>query len=125
MEACNALNAQENAEIWAEGYYIILALLEPIIPHVCAELSAELFGGANLRDFAKLEVKNEVFVSETLSLAVTINGKHRAEISVSVDASDSDILSTAKTECAKWLEGKEIIKEIIVPKKLVNIVIKG
>ena len=125
MEACNALNAQENAEIWAEGYYIILALLEPIIPHVCAELSAELFGGANLRDFAKLEVKNEVFVSETLSLAVTINGKRRAEISVSVDASDSDILSTAKTECAKWLEGKEIIKEIIVPKKLVNIVIKG
>ena len=125
MEACNALNAQENAEIWAEGYYIILALLEPIIPHVCAELSAELFGGANLRDFARLEVKNEVFVSDTLSLAVTINGKRRAEISVSAEASDSDILSTAKTECAKWLEGKEIIKEIIVPKKLVNIVIKS
>ena len=125
LEACNALNAQENAEIWAEGYYIILALLEPIIPHVCAELSAELFGGANLRDFAKLEVKDEVFVSDTLSLAVTINGKRRAEISVSVDASDGDILSTAKTKCAKWLEGKEIIKEIIVPKKLVNIVIKG
>ncbi|MDY6187302.1 MAG: hypothetical protein SPH77_00520, partial [Campylobacter sp.] len=84
-----------------------------------------LFGGANLRYFAKLEVKNEVFVSDTLSLAVTINGKRRAEISVSVDASDGDILSTAKTKCAKWLEGKEIIKEIIVPKKLVNIVIKG
>ena len=62
---------------------------------------------------------------ETKNENANVLAQIQSEISVSVDASDSDILSTAKTECAKWLEGKEIIKEIIVPKKLVNIVIKG
>ena len=125
MEACNALNAQDNKDIWSEGYYIILALLEPIIPHVCAELSQKLFSRANLRDIASISAPAEVFVSDVINLAVTINGKLRAEISVPSGAGDSQVLHCAKQAATKWLEGKQIIKEIVVPKKLVNIVIKG
>lgn len=124
MEACNALNAQNNSDIWSEGYYIILALLEPIIPHVCAELSQILFERENLKNIANVKILNEVFLSDSINLAVTINGKLRAEISVPSDASDSDILHSAKQAVFKWLDGKQIIKEIVVPKKLVNIVVK-
>ncbi|ABK82789.1 leucine--tRNA ligase [Campylobacter fetus] len=122
MEALNGLNAQNNKDIWTEGYFIILNLLEPIIPHACHELSNELFG---LKNFTKLSLKDEVFVKDSLNLAITVNGKRRSEIEVSAFESDDKILEIAKQEVSKWIEGKEILKEIYVPNKLVNLVIKG
>ncbi|WP_293651307.1 leucine--tRNA ligase [uncultured Campylobacter sp.] len=122
MEALNALNAQQNKDIWTEGYYIILSLLEPIIPHVSWELSSELFGLKNLR---KIELKKEVFESDTINLAITINGKRRAEIEIDKSLSDHEIINQAKIAASKWIGSSEIIKEIYVPNKLVNIVIKG
>ena len=122
MEALNALNAQQNKDIWTEGYYIILSLLEPIIPHVSWEISSELFGLKNLR---KIELKKEVFESDTINLAITINGKRRAEIVIDKSLSDKEIINQAKIAASKWIGSSEIIKEIYVPNKLVNIVIKG
>ncbi|MDY3132808.1 MAG: leucine--tRNA ligase [Campylobacter lanienae] len=122
MEALNALNAQQNKDIWTEGYYIILSLLEPIIPHVSWELSSELFGLKNLR---KIELKSEVFESDTINLAITINGKRRAEIEIDKSLSDQEIINQAKIAASKWIGSSEIIKEIYVPNKLVNIVIRG
>ncbi len=122
MEALNGLNVQNNKDIWTEGYFIILNLLEPIIPHACHELSNELFG---LKNFTKLSLKDEVFVKDSLNLAITVNGKRRSEIEVSAFESDDKILEIAKQEVSKWIEGKEILKEIYVPNKLVNLVIKG
>ncbi len=123
MEALNALQAQKNETIWAEGYYILTNILEPIIPHACWELSKQLF---NLENFnKKLEVKDEVFALDSIVLAVTINGKKRCEIEVAPDTTKEDILAMAKTASAKWLGQSELIKEIVVPNKLVNFVIKG
>lgn len=122
MEALNALNAQQNKDIWTEGYYIILSLLEPIIPHVSWEISSELFGLKNLK---KIELKSEVFESDTINLAITINGKRRAEIEIDKSLSDQEIINQAKIAASKWIGSSEIIKEIYVPNKLVNIVIKG
>jgi leucyl-tRNA synthetase len=122
MEAMNALNDQINNAIWTEGYYILSNILEPIIPHTCWEISNELF---KMENFKKpLEIKEEVFVLDTIPLAVTVNGKKRAEIQVSPNETKENILATAKQSISKWLEDKQIIKEIVVPKKLVNIVVK-
>jgi leucyl-tRNA synthetase len=121
MEALNALGGQEDEAVWTEGYFILTNILEPIIPHICWELSDALFG---LENFQPLEIKEEVFVENTLTLAVSINGKRRDEIEVDKETSKEDILSLAKVQCAKWIEGKEIIKEIYVPNKLINIVVK-
>jgi leucyl-tRNA synthetase len=68
-----------------------------------------------------------VFVQDTITLAITINGKKRGELEVSPSASKEEILELAKaTEAAqKWIDGKEMIKEIVVPNKLVNLVVKG
>jgi len=122
MEALNALDKQDDADAWTEGMYIMLNLLEPIIPHVTTELSEMLFDRENLA--AKLEVKEEVFVQDSILYMVMIGGKKRTEIEVSPLASQDEILATAKEAGAKWLEGMIIVKEIVVPNKLVNLAVK-
>jgi leucyl-tRNA synthetase len=122
MEALNALDKQQNEQVWSEGLYIITHLLEPIIPHVCAELSEELFESKNLA--SKIEILDEVFIQDTITLGVAVNGKRRAEIEVDAGASKEDIIVMAKESIAKWLEGKNVVKEILVPKKMVNLVVK-
>ena len=121
MEALNALNTQENKEVWTEGYFILLNILEPIIPHVCWELSEMLFNNNNMTEIA---LKEEVFDEDSITLAVTINGKRRAEVEVLADATKEEILALGKEAGAKWIEGMCIVKEIYVPGKLINIVVK-
>lgn len=121
MEALNALNSVKNDEILAEGFYIILNVLEPIVPHICCELSQQLFKRKNL---GKIALASEAFVKDSLKLGISINGKNRAEIEVASNASKDEILALAKQSTQKWLENKTIIKEIYVEKKLVNLVIK-
>lgn len=120
MEALNALSDQDNAEVWSEGYFILLNLLEPIIPHVSYELSNELFA---LKNFTPLEVDESALADESLSLVVSVNGKKRADIEVPLNLAKEEIFSLAKESVSKWLEG-EIAKEIYVPNKLVNFVLK-
>ena len=121
MEAMNALSAQKNEDVLSEGYWILTNLLEPIIPHVCWEISQNLFDRKN---FCKIDIIDEVFEEESITLAVTINGKRRCEIEVSKDATKEEILKVAKEAAKKWIEDKKIIKEIVVPNRLVNLVVK-
>ena len=121
MEALNALNEQENSDVWSEGYFILLNILEPIIPHICWELSKTHF---ELENFREIEVDSEALKSDSITMAITINGKRRGEIEVAPNSKNDAVLSLAKKEVAKWLEDKSVIKEIVVPNKLVNLVIK-
>lgn len=121
MEALNALQTQENEHIWFEGYYILLNILEPIIPHICYELSQKLFNCENLR---KIEIDSTALKSDSVTIAVSVNGKRRGEITISVESSKDEMLNEAKNAVYKWLENKQIIKEIVVPNKLINFVIK-
>ena len=122
MEAINALNLQSNSDVWSEAYWILSSIMEPVIPHVCSQISAQCF---SLKNLAQQKVLEEVFVEDSIMLGVSINGKRRCEIEVALDASQESIIEMAKSSAQKWLEGKTIVKEIVVPKKLVNIVIKG
>jgi leucyl-tRNA synthetase len=124
MEALNALNKQQNQKIYLEGYFILTKLLEPIIPHTCYELSEKLFNLKNLN--AKILIDEDIFKKDSITLALTINGKKRGEIEVSSSATKEEILEVAKSSeiAKKWIKDKNIIKEIVVPNKLVNIVVK-
>ncbi len=121
MEAMNALNEQENADVWTEGYWILAAILEPIVPHLAWEISHKLF---NRKNFAPAKVLDEVFAVDTIVMGVSINGKNRTQIEVSPSASKDEILALAKETAVKWLEDVSIVKEIVVPNKLVNLVVK-
>lgn len=120
MEAFNALSAQDSPDVWTEGYFILLSILEPIIPHICWELSEELFGLAN---FGEIEVDSSVFASDESVYAVTINGKKRAEISVQANQDKQQVINQAKQAVEKWLLDATITKEVFVPNKLVNFVV--
>lgn len=121
MESLNALNNADDDMVLSEGFAIILSILEPIIPHIASELSEKLFNRKNIKNY---EIKEEVFVSDTIKLGISVNGKNRAEIEVSASASNDEILALAKEKVSKWLEEKTIVKEIYIPNKLINIVIK-
>ncbi|MDR2100534.1 MAG: leucine--tRNA ligase [Campylobacteraceae bacterium] len=121
MEAFNALSAQMNRAVWSEGYFILLNILEPIIPHIASEISEKLFACKNFTHDIKID--ESVFESESMILAVTINGKRRGEFEISVNASEEEIIAAGKIATAKWLEGVNIKKEIYVDKKLVNLVV--
>ena len=122
MEALNALDKQDDAGVWTEGMYIMLNLLEPIIPHVTTELSEVLFARKNLQRI--LEVKEEVFVQDNFVYVVMIGGKKRVEIEMAANATQEEVLGAAKEAGAKWLEGMTILKEVVVPGKLVNLAVK-
>ena len=122
MEAINALDKQNNPDVWTEGLYILLNLLEPIVPHIASDMSEKLFGRENFK--RELKVLDEVFEQDSVTYAVTINGKKRTEIEVASETPKEEIISKAKEEASRWLEGFEVVKEILVPNKLVNLVIK-
>jgi leucyl-tRNA synthetase len=121
MECLNALNTIDNKDIYTEGYWVLSNILEPIVPHICWELSHKLF---NNKNFGELKIIEECLVDDTISLGITVNGKKRAEIEVSKDATKDEILTQAKEVVSKWCADKTIIKEIYVPNKLINIVVK-
>ncbi|EJB97762.1 leucine--tRNA ligase [Helicobacter pylori] len=120
MEALNALNAQTNEQILCEGYFVLLQILEPIIPHTAWELSERLFKREN---FKPIEVDGNALIEDFMTLGLTINGKRRAELKVNINASKEEIIILAKKELEKYLEKASVKKEIYVPNKLVNFVI--
>ncbi|WQS65215.1 leucine--tRNA ligase [Helicobacter pylori] len=119
MEALNALSAQTNEQILCEGYFVLLQILEPIIPHTAWELSERLFKREN---FKPIEVDENALIEDFMTLGLTINGKRRAELKVNINASKEEIIVLAKKELEKYLEKASVKKEIYVPNKLVNFV---
>lgn len=106
------------------GYF--LRLLEPFAPHLAEELWESL-GRDNFLALVSWPTYNpDLMVSDTFTLAVQVSGKLRASLEVSSSASETDIIALAKSDSSvsKWLEGKEIIRSVYVPGKLLNLVIK-
>jgi leucyl-tRNA synthetase len=96
--------------------------LEPFVPHISHQLSHTLFEGKNL---GKVEIDSDALKSEEVLYPVSVNGKKRGEISVPVDASKEEILEKARQRVEKYLTGKEIVREVFVPGRIINFVVKG
>ena len=122
MESFNALNKIKNEDVYTEGYFILMNVLEPIIPHITSEISKEYFDLANFKD---IKIDENALKKDEINYPVSVNGKKRAEISVSLEAKKDEVMAKAKEAVKKYIDGKEIIKEIFVPGRIVNIVIKG
>ena len=104
----------------------VVVLLAPFAPHIAEELWHALGHTTTVCD-AQWPVCNEQYLVESsMQLTISFNGKARFQMSFPVDATKEAIqeavLGAEKSQ--KYLEGKQVIKVIIVPKKIVNIVIK-
>ena len=101
-------------------------LLSPFAPHIAEEIN-ELLGEQELISIAKWpEYDESKTVDDTVQLPVQINGKVRSTILVPKDADKDAVLAIAKADdkIAAAVEGKTVVKEIVIPGKIVNIVIK-
>jgi leucyl-tRNA synthetase len=117
-------------DIYAEGnitkdaYNMLVRLLCPIAPHVCEELW-EMLGEKGFCALAPWPQYDEAkTVDDEIELPVQINGKVRGKITVAADAAKDDILAAAKAAVLMQLDGKTVIKEILVPGKMVSLVVK-
>lgn len=109
-----------------KDYRTLLVLLNPIAPHVTEELNEILNLGKPICKSEWLTYDENKISDETVNIAVSVNGKLRATFSVTKDTEKHELLRIAKEQenVVKHIEGHEIIKEIVVPNKIVNIVIK-
>ncbi|WP_029512845.1 class I tRNA ligase family protein [Mycoplasmopsis iners] len=122
MEVLNAYDNIDKSELISEMFYVLLNILEPFIPHIAWELSQEYF---NLKNFELFTPDEKALINDKITYAITINGKVKWQISISINDNQKEfVLQQAKVECAKYLEDKTILKEIFVPNKLINFVIK-
>ena len=109
-----------------DEYKVLLRLLCPFAPHLCEELW-EKTGETGFCSLAKWpEYDESKCVDKSIEIAVQVNGKLRGRVIIAADAAAADAISAAKAEprVASEIDGKQIVKELYVPGKLVNIVAK-
>ena len=103
-----------------------LILLNPFAPHITEELWQGAGFDGMLNEAEWPDFDESKCAESTVEIAVQVNGKIKARINVPADISATDAISAAKAEdaVAAATDGKTIVKELYVPKKLVNIVVK-
>ncbi len=105
-----------------------LLMLNPFAPHVTEEMWATLgYGEMLAKDGVWPGFDEAKCVDATIEIAVQVNGKLRSKLTVPADIAAADAIAAAKADekTQTFLDGKTVVKEIYVPGKLVNLVVKG
>ncbi|MBQ7002860.1 MAG: leucine--tRNA ligase [Oscillospiraceae bacterium] len=119
-------------DIYAEGSVnraemrTLLMLLNPFAPHLTEEMYELLGFEGVLNEQVWPKYDEAQCVDETVEIVAQVNGKIRCKINIPMGAAQEDVLAQAAAEpkVAEVIEGKQIVKQIYVPNKLVNIVVK-
>ena len=132
MELTNALvsfkpeNGQDNA-VMREGVETLLLCLCPFAPHITEELWHLVGNDTFLSAESWFEVDEAALVQDEVTIVLQVNGKLREQFRVaaglSMEELEKEIMSRPETQAR--LEGKEVVKVIAVPGRLVNVVVKG
>ncbi len=103
-----------------------IILMNPFMPHAAQELWELSAQNEELTYISWPSYDVDLIKADTIKLAVQVNGKRRSEIEVDVDAEDNDIIKTAKQadKVIPFIDGKEMVKEIYVKGRLVNLVVR-
>ncbi len=125
MTLVNELNKQ--VTITKADYEVLVRLLYPIAPHLCEEIWENLGHKESLVHEAYPEFDPKKLVQNEIPLVISINGKVRDKIEVERDIPKNILedLALSQEKIKPFLEGKTVVKVIVVPNKLVNIVVKS
>ncbi|HSR33632.1 MAG TPA: leucine--tRNA ligase [Anaerolineae bacterium] len=131
MEMNNAmLKAKDTTvygtEAWEEAVESLLLMLAPACPHIAEELWARTGRTYSIHQQAWPTWDEEVAAEEMITLIVQVNGKvrDRVEVPVEVDQETARALALETEGAQRHIEGKQVLKVIVVPGRLVNIVVK-
>ncbi len=134
METVNALYQYKDAvsaesynkELLGEALRSIVLMLSPIVPHITQELWEILGNSENLFDTPWPKFDESALVVSEVEVVVQINGKIRDKMMISADLDPKGMQDTAlaNDKIKELIDGKQVVKVIAVPKKLINIVVK-
>ena len=124
----NALNENTNninTAIRRQGVEIILRLLAPMTPHICAELWGRLGNKTSLFDIEWPTADQKYIQKDTITLPVQVNGKKRATIELprEHDKSAAEAAALSNEAVQRSIAGKSVRKVIVVPGKIINVVL--
>ena len=128
MKLTNAINAVDpehlRAPVQAEALSVLIRLLAPFSPHLAEELWHRMGGTESVHRQRWPVLDPEALVQDTVDVVIQVKGKVRGTIKVPSDADKSTLekLALASDVAARWLEGQEPRRVIVVPGKLVNLV---
>lgn len=132
MELLNSLakfddDSEQGRAVMQEALQTLVLMLSPMVPHITQTLWETLEQPGLVLNVTWPKVDESALVKDEIELMVQVNGKLRGKISVAKDLDKDAILALAKAEesVVKFIEGKELVKEILVPGRLVNFVVKG
>lgn len=134
MELVNALyqlprpakNDRMALSVVREALETVISLMVPFVPHMTEELWAVLDGGAAGRDISWPDYDPEIAAEEEITIVLQINGKVRSRLTLPADADEESIKKRAALDerLSRHLAGKLVVKQIYVPGKLLNLVVR-
>ncbi|MDV6375179.1 leucine--tRNA ligase [Deinococcus arenicola] len=111
---------------WDEALNIFNLLLAPVVPHIAEEIwhGRGLEGSVHVQSWPATD--EAAATRDTVTIGVQVGGKVRGQVSISKTATQDEALAAARAEpdVARFLEGKAVVKEIYVPGRIINIVVK-
>ncbi|MFQ6606657.1 MAG: leucine--tRNA ligase [Fidelibacterota bacterium] len=104
-----------------------IKLLAPFAPHICEELWAYLGHSESVAYKAWPKYNPQYLIKEEMTIAIQVNGKLRSQIKVPSDTGREEMIQQAKqdSKIIKHITGREVIKEIYVPGRLLNLVVRS
>ena len=131
MELNNSISrfkdtSEQGMAIKQEAIEIMVKCLSPVMPHVCHHLWLLLGGEDAVVDSNWPEVDESALVQENIQIIAQVNGKLRAKIVAPLDSNNQVIqeIALCDEKIEKFTMNKQILKVIVVPNKLINIVVK-
>ena len=121
-----SLESEQDRAVMAEALSAVVRMLYPITPHICFELWQALGNESNIDTAEWVKADEAATVEDEKLIVVQVNGKVRGKVTVPATSSEEEIKVAAKADpnVAKFLDGKEILKEIYIPLKMLNFVVK-
>ena len=131
MELNNTLSkftdmSEKGVAVRKESIEIMVKCLSPVIPHLCHHLWLLLGGKKAVVDTNWPVVDESALIQDTIQIIAQVNGKLRAKMMIPLNSDNQEVqeLALADEGVSKHIEGKEIIKVIVVPNKLINVVVR-
>lgn len=111
---------------WQQSLTQLVQLLAPFAPHITEELWEQLGNEGSVHTSTWPEYDEQYLATDTVTMAVQVGGKVRGQVVVALDADESTVVAAAHAEprVAAHLDGKQVVKTIYVPGRILNIVTK-
>ena len=118
---------EEDKNVFSFAVITLIKLMSPVTVHMSEEIWHEIGFESSIHDVPWCEWNEDLAKASKITLVVQVNGKVKDKLEADENASNEDLkqLALSSAKIKELTEGKDVVKVIVVPKKLVNIVVKG